>query len=159
MLGARVRRAFQPTRADTATATAPCQRRPRPTNVSAPIATCSHALIASSARRTAPRRSRHLRDGRRSVGFIVDSGCTWHIHPHASDLVNVKPCEARVVGIDGRPQRCTVVRDLPIVAVDKSGNDVSLTLKDVRCVPSFSDSLLSVNALWEASESECRFAN
>eukprot|EP00965_Chrysotila_dentata_P054119 1795927-Pleurochrysis_carterae.AAC.1 len=73
--------------------------------------------------------------------------------------MNVRRCEDRVVGIDGRPQRCTVVGDLPIVAVDKSGNEVNLTLKDVRCVPSFCDSLLSVNALWETSESECRFAN
>eukprot|EP00965_Chrysotila_dentata_P064819 2148678-Pleurochrysis_carterae.AAC.1 len=61
-----VRRAFLPARAGVAATTAPCQRQPRPTNVSAPIASCCRALIASSARRNAPRRSRHLRDGRRS---------------------------------------------------------------------------------------------
>eukprot|EP00965_Chrysotila_dentata_P027141 901086-Pleurochrysis_carterae.AAC.1 len=48
---------------------------------------------------------------------------------------------------------------MPITASDKAGNNVHLTLKNVRCVPSFPDSLLSVNALWEASQSECRFAN
>eukprot|EP00965_Chrysotila_dentata_P170162 5616967-Pleurochrysis_carterae.AAC.1 len=36
---ARVRRAFLPARADTAEMSAPCQRQPRSTNVSAPIAT------------------------------------------------------------------------------------------------------------------------
>eukprot|EP00965_Chrysotila_dentata_P136506 4514186-Pleurochrysis_carterae.AAC.1 len=46
------------------------------------IATHSYALVASRSRRNAPRRSRRLRDGRRGVGFVVDSGCTWHIHPH-----------------------------------------------------------------------------
>eukprot|EP00965_Chrysotila_dentata_P043338 1440515-Pleurochrysis_carterae.AAC.1 len=53
---AHVRQAFLPARADIADMTVPCQRQPRPTNVSAPIATCSRALIASSARRNAPRR-------------------------------------------------------------------------------------------------------
>eukprot|EP00965_Chrysotila_dentata_P103030 3401107-Pleurochrysis_carterae.AAC.1 len=47
---------------------------------------------------------------------------------------------------------------MPITASDKAGNDVHLTLKNVGCVPTFSDSLISVNALWEASQSECRFA-
>eukprot|EP00965_Chrysotila_dentata_P157433 5201029-Pleurochrysis_carterae.AAC.1 len=71
----------------------------------------------------------------------------------------MKPCEDSVVGVDGRPQRCIVIGDLPITASDKAGNNVDLTLNDVGCVPSFADSLLSVNALWEASASECRFAN
>eukprot|EP00965_Chrysotila_dentata_P099338 3284306-Pleurochrysis_carterae.AAC.1 len=32
-----------------------------------------------------------------------------------------------------------------------------LTLRNVRCVPSFRDSLLSVNQLWESTSTECRF--
>eukprot|EP00965_Chrysotila_dentata_P051788 1718939-Pleurochrysis_carterae.AAC.1 len=71
---------------------------------SARIATSARAMLATSARRNALRRSRNLRDGQRSVGFIVDSGCTWHIHPHISDLVNIRACDDRVAGIDGRPQ-------------------------------------------------------
>eukprot|EP00965_Chrysotila_dentata_P019943 660400-Pleurochrysis_carterae.AAC.1 len=71
-------------------------------------------MLATSARRNAARRSRNLRDGQRSVGFIVDSGCTWHIHPHISDLVNVRACDDRVAGIDGRPQTCTAIGDMPL---------------------------------------------
>eukprot|EP00965_Chrysotila_dentata_P029020 964594-Pleurochrysis_carterae.AAC.1 len=44
---AHVRQALLPARANVAATTAPCQRRPRSTNVSAPISSCSRALIAS----------------------------------------------------------------------------------------------------------------
>eukprot|EP00965_Chrysotila_dentata_P090535 2987453-Pleurochrysis_carterae.AAC.1 len=39
---------------------------------SAPIATPARVLIATSARRNAPKRSRHLQNGQRSIGFVVD---------------------------------------------------------------------------------------
>eukprot|EP00965_Chrysotila_dentata_P016095 533349-Pleurochrysis_carterae.AAC.1 len=130
MLAACFRRAIEPSRLIVPEAAAPSTPPARVKSVSAPIATRSHALIASNARRNAPRRSRHLRDGRLSIGFVADSGCTWHIHPHASDLVNVRKCEDHAVGIDGRPQRCTVIGDLPITASDKTGNSIDLTLKD-----------------------------
>eukprot|EP00965_Chrysotila_dentata_P045536 1512597-Pleurochrysis_carterae.AAC.1 len=132
MLAARFRRAIEPSRLVVPEEVSPSPPPARVKGMSAPIATRSHALIASNARRNAPRRSRHLRDGRRSIGFVVDSGCTWHIHQHASDLVSVRPCEDRVVGIEGRPQRCTVIGDLPITASDKTGNSVDLTLKDTH---------------------------
>eukprot|EP00965_Chrysotila_dentata_P068442 2263181-Pleurochrysis_carterae.AAC.1 len=61
--------------------------------LSAPIATPARVLIATSARRNALKRSRHLQNGQGSVGFVVDSGCTWRIHPHISDLVNVRDCD------------------------------------------------------------------
>eukprot|EP00965_Chrysotila_dentata_P051412 1704815-Pleurochrysis_carterae.AAC.1 len=48
---------------------------------------------------------------------------------------------------------------MPLSALDDKGVTVPVTLCDVRIVPSFSDSLLSVNALWEASSTECRFAD
>eukprot|EP00965_Chrysotila_dentata_P242340 6204818-Pleurochrysis_carterae.AAC.1 len=76
-----------------------------------------------------------------------------------SDLVNVKDCSDLVAGIDGKPQRCVAIGDLPVTAVSDAGDEVSITLKNVRCVPSFSDSLLSVSALWESSSTECCFAD
>eukprot|EP00965_Chrysotila_dentata_P069193 2286732-Pleurochrysis_carterae.AAC.1 len=73
--------------------------------------------------------------------------------------MNVRACHDLVAGIDGRPQRCTAIGDLPICAMDESGKLVHVTLRNVRCAPSFNDSLLSVNALWESSSTECRFAD
>eukprot|EP00965_Chrysotila_dentata_P169014 5581531-Pleurochrysis_carterae.AAC.1 len=81
--------------------------------MSTPLATNARVMLASSARRSAPRRSRRLPLGKRSVGFVVDSGCNWHIHPHMSDLVNVKTCHDLDAGIDGKPQRCVAIGDLP----------------------------------------------
>eukprot|EP00965_Chrysotila_dentata_P011095 360488-Pleurochrysis_carterae.AAC.1 len=127
--------------------------------MSAPIATPARVLIATRPRRNSPRHDRPLRNGARSIGFVVDSGCTWHIHPHITDLMNVRPCTDVVARIDGRPKRCTAIGDMPLSALDDKGVTVPVTLRDVRIVPSFSDSLLSVNALWEASSTECRFAD
>eukprot|EP00965_Chrysotila_dentata_P000536 17293-Pleurochrysis_carterae.AAC.1 len=102
-------------------------------------------MLASSPRRNAPRRSRRLPGGERSVGFVVDSGCTWHIHPSGSELVNVNSCHARVAGIDGKPQPCTAVGVLPVTELTDTRREVSIMLKNVRCVPSFADFLLSSN--------------
>eukprot|EP00965_Chrysotila_dentata_P043163 1433578-Pleurochrysis_carterae.AAC.1 len=46
---------------------------------------------------------------------------------------------------------------MPVDAVDGRGNVQRLTLRNVRCVPTFRDSLLSVSQLWESSSTECRF--
>eukprot|EP00965_Chrysotila_dentata_P178300 5889015-Pleurochrysis_carterae.AAC.2 len=46
---------------------------------------------------------------------------------------------------------------MPVDAVNSSGITLSLLLRDVRCVPTFSDSLLSVSQLWESSFIGCRF--
>eukprot|EP00965_Chrysotila_dentata_P167446 5529608-Pleurochrysis_carterae.AAC.1 len=47
---------------------------------------------------------------------------------------------------------------MPLTALDDTGRTLAVTLRDGRCVPTFSDSLLSVAALWEFSGTECRFA-
>eukprot|EP00965_Chrysotila_dentata_P118613 3921815-Pleurochrysis_carterae.AAC.3 len=69
---------------------------------SAAMATPVRAMLATSARRNAARYSRHLRNGQRSIGFVVDSGCTWHIHPYLSDLVHVCACDiaSRALTVD-----------------------------------------------------------
>eukprot|EP00965_Chrysotila_dentata_P261552 6214290-Pleurochrysis_carterae.AAC.2 len=89
-----------------------------------------HASL--EARRTSARRSRRLRNGPRSVGSLVDSGCTWHIYPHIADIVNVRACEDRATGIDGRPQRCVAVGDMPLTAINDAGSEVAVTLRNVR---------------------------
>eukprot|EP00965_Chrysotila_dentata_P167486 5530846-Pleurochrysis_carterae.AAC.1 len=148
---------FAPTTSPPSANAAPRAPTQRPRVMSTPLATSARVMLASDARRIAPRRSRRLPCGKRSIGFVVDSGCTWHIHPHMSDLVNVKTCHDQVAGINGKPQRCIAIGDLPVTAMNDSGNEVSV--KNVRCVPSFSDSLLSVSAPWESLCTECRFAN
>eukprot|EP00965_Chrysotila_dentata_P094898 3138736-Pleurochrysis_carterae.AAC.1 len=94
----------------------------------------ARALLAGRERRTA---SRHARSsGRKGVTFVVDSGCTWHIHPHASDLVNTRTTDEVISGVDGKPQRVLLIGDMPLEAVDSRGNVQRITLRNVRCVPS-----------------------
>eukprot|EP00965_Chrysotila_dentata_P257733 6212982-Pleurochrysis_carterae.AAC.8 len=68
---------------------------------------------------------RHLRNGQCSVDFVVDSGCTWPIHPHIPDLVNLRAYCDSAAGIDGRPQRCIAIGDLPLTAIDDAGQNVA----------------------------------
>ena len=93
------------------------------------------------------------------IHAVMDSGCTLHCHPVRSDLVNFRPIREVMIGIDGA--RCDVIGigDLPIVAKDRDGAQVNLTIRNVRCVPSFTDTLLSVEQFWTDSKVEVRFAD
>eukprot|EP00965_Chrysotila_dentata_P112290 3712333-Pleurochrysis_carterae.AAC.1 len=124
----------------------------RPSVVARGPATSARALLAGRERRNA---SRHARgSGHKGVTFVVDSGCTWHIHLQACDLVNTRSTDEVIAGVDGKPQPMSLIGDMPIDAVDSR-----LTLRNVRCVPSFRDSLLSVNKLWESTSTGCRFGS
>eukprot|EP00965_Chrysotila_dentata_P122081 4035942-Pleurochrysis_carterae.AAC.1 len=46
---------------------------------------------------------------------------------------------------------------MPVAVKDRSGTIVRVVFKNVRCVPTFSESLLSVTQLWDSSSTECRF--
>eukprot|EP00965_Chrysotila_dentata_P160403 5296135-Pleurochrysis_carterae.AAC.1 len=51
-----------------------------------PPTTCARALFASRHRRNSSSRARRLAHGLACITFVVDSGCTWHIHPRREDL-------------------------------------------------------------------------
>ena len=103
------------------------------------------------------RRQPQLRGGR--IHLVLDSGCTMTCHPYASDLINHRPSNETMSGIDGKPKRVKLVGDLPVVARDKHGKLQKLILRNVRCVPDFTDTLVSVDQMWEESSVEVRFAN
>eukprot|EP00965_Chrysotila_dentata_P148100 4888802-Pleurochrysis_carterae.AAC.1 len=120
------------------------------------LCTYAPALLASHAKRHSGKHGRGLSPNCRSVGFIVDSGCSWHVHPHAEDLTNARPCTDKISGVDGKPHQCTLIGDMPVAVKDRSGIVVRVTFKNVRCVPTFNESLLSVSQLWDTSSTECR---
>jgi hypothetical protein len=62
-------------------------------------------------------RQPRVRGGR--IDLVLDSGCTMTCHPIASDLINHRPSNETMSGIDGKPQRVKLVGDLPIIAKDK----------------------------------------
>eukprot|EP00965_Chrysotila_dentata_P007901 257477-Pleurochrysis_carterae.AAC.1 len=88
-----------------------------------------------------------MHTGGRHIGFVVDSGCTYHIHPYEKVLINVRPCSESVSGIDGKPRPCVAIGDLPLTVRDSRNKLLDYMLTNVRCVPSMRDSLLSVGQL------------
>eukprot|EP00965_Chrysotila_dentata_P257813 6213013-Pleurochrysis_carterae.AAC.1 len=95
---------------------------------------------AATARALLAGRHNRLKGGRGSrdrLALVVDSGCTWHIHPNASDLLNTRPSDEYVMGIDKKPRLCTAFGELHLLATDEHGVARPIVLRDVRCAPSF----------------------
>ena len=93
------------------------------------------------------------------IRAVVDSGCTGHVTPHESRLVNVKTCNHRFKTANGKLEQATCIGDMPVLGVDKNGARVSFVVTGVRCVPHFEFTLLSVDQLWETQRFDARFAD
>ena len=107
---------------------------------------------------TGRRRTALMKLASLSTWLIVDSGCTYHCHTCESDLINRKECRQHMVAADGSRHRITAIGDMPLVARDRKGKLRNILLRNVRCVPTFTDTLISVDQLWEDSGVEARFA-
>ena len=98
------------------------------------------ALLSSAAR---PKTSEDASPLSR-LSFYVDSGASFHIHHRLSDFINIKHNSTSVSGVDHKAHQCTHVGDLPLQVCTHDNKVVSLLLRNVRCVPTFTDSLISV---------------
>eukprot|EP00965_Chrysotila_dentata_P026029 862745-Pleurochrysis_carterae.AAC.1 len=56
------------------------------------VASSARALMATRNSRTSGRHLRRLPPHSKHVAFVIDSGCTHHIHPCLSDLRNTVSC-------------------------------------------------------------------
>eukprot|EP00965_Chrysotila_dentata_P056376 1870479-Pleurochrysis_carterae.AAC.2 len=63
------------------------------------------------------------------------------------------------MGVDKKPRQCTIVGDLQLLAVDTHGTSRPKLLRDVRCAPSFQDTLLSVGQLCVSGGADCTFGS
>ena len=88
---------------------------------------------------------------------VVDSGCSWHCHPIESDLINRRKCNDTMTGIDGKPQQVKCIGDLPVLVRDRNGAWSRCLIRNVRCVPFFTDTLISVDQFWQDSKVDCVF--
>ena len=61
--------------------------------------------------------------------LIVDSGASFHVHNHIEDLINVRPCSAKIIGIDHEPHEIKSIGDLPVKALDSLGLEYDLLIK------------------------------
>ena len=108
--------------------------------------------VGSNYRQEAPHRDGAAKAVAGMLGWlwvVVDSGCSWHCHYRREDLINLRPCGDTMTGVDGKPQRVTHIGDMPAMARDRDGKLVQILIRDVRLVPTFSDTLLSVDQFFE----------
>ena len=75
--------------------------------------------------------------------LIIDSGASFHVHPNLSDLVNIRACSNRIMGVDHQPHQCVSMGDMPVRARCDDGYEYDLLIKNVRYAPTFRDSLIS----------------
>ena len=52
------------------------------------------------------------------MDFVMDSGCTWHAHPHKEHLINYRQRNEVLAGCDGNTCRVEGIGDLPVLARD-----------------------------------------
>ena len=94
--------------------------------------------------------------------FLVahpDSGCTGSMTPDASMLINVKPCSDTFRAANRVTAKATCIGDLPVLAKTDSDKLRFLIFKNVRCVPAFSYTLLSVRQMWREQRIDSLFAD
>ena len=110
------------------------------------------ALVASAA-------NKHQASPIGILKLHPDSGCTGSNTPHLHLLANHRPCDEIYSQANGNISRCEAIGDLPVIVRDKQGATVQLTFTNVRCVPDFKFSLLSVKQLWNEQGIDARFCD
>lgn len=93
------------------------------------------------------------------IAAHADSGCSGSLTPIRSALVNTRPCSDRFKAADGLVYPASLIGDMPVVAKDSRGRRRQLLLRNVRFVPGFKYTLLSVRQLWHEQRIDARFAD
>ena len=88
--------------------------------------------------------------------MIVDSGCTFHLHNDANDLINVRRCEDTISGLSDSSVNCSVMGDMPVAVKTADGQMHYMLIPEVR-IADQPDSLLSVQELWDDLRIDCAF--
>ena len=88
----------------------------------------------------------------------VDSGCTASATTDARRVTNKRPCNEVFGDANGRVVKCTAIGDMPVLATDPTGATVRFSFTNVRVVPSFKYTLLSVKQMWREQGINARFA-
>ena len=86
-----------------------------------------------------------------------DSGCTGSLTDDCDLLTDTRPCDEVFGQANGHVARCTAIGTLPVIAKNGKGQYVRFAFTNVRCVPGFKYTLLSVTQLWEEQHIDARF--
>ena len=88
-----------------------------------------------------------------------DSGASGSLTPHLQLRANVRDCSETFVTASGDKAKATKIGDLPFTATDSDGALVTGSFRNVRWVPSFTFTLLSVKQLWREQSIDTLFAD
>ena len=117
--------------------------------------------VANVTSTTVSRVRRKLFTGAPVIEASPDSACTATLTPDCNLLTNKRACDELFGSANGFVTRCTLIGDMPVYAraVDAHGVEsvVSFSFTNVRCVPAFKYTLLSVDQLWEEQRIKARF--
>ena len=89
----------------------------------------------------------------------IDSGCTATCTDSIKRLINLKECDETFNVADGKKSRCTAIGDMPVLAKDDKGKIFRFTFTNVRFVPDFKYTLISVKQIWRDQQVDSRFAD
>ena len=89
----------------------------------------------------------------------LDSGCTGSCTGYLDRLINIRPCKEVYAQANGRLSYCQWKGDMPVFVKTSAGTVVSLTISNVRYVPDFKYTLLSVKQLWREQSIDARFGD
>jgi len=73
----------------------------------------------------------------RFLNLTIDSGASFHIVNNPNILINKRPSNETISGVDRREHRCTHIGDLPITAQDEAGAVHRLNCAFAFCISSF----------------------
>ena len=89
----------------------------------------------------------------------LDSGCTGSCTGYIDRLINLRPCKEVYAQANGRLSYCHWKGDMPVYVKTGANAVVSLTISNVRYVPDFKYTLLSVKQLWREQNIDARFGD
>ena len=86
-----------------------------------------------------------------------DSGASASSTDDCNRLVNVRACNEIFGGANGHLTRCSAIGDMPVIGKASSGELVRFSFSNVRCVPAFKYTLISVTQIWREQGIGSRF--
>ena len=89
----------------------------------------------------------------------VDSGCTATCTNVLDRLINVRECKEEFKSADGKISWCTAIGDMPVLAKDSTGKIFRFVFTNVRYVPDFKYTLISVKQIWHDQHIDSHFAD
>ena len=88
---------------------------------------------------------------------VLDSGCSASLTHKSSIVINKRPCDEVFGQANGHATQCESIGDMPVLMRDDAGRFVQLVFTNVRVVPAYKFTLLSVTQLWEEQHIDARF--